>query len=321
MKKITSINWNRVEDELDSEVWHRLVGNFWIDTKIPLSNDLKSWSTLSEGEKLATRKVFAGLTMLDTIQSTIGAPKMMESARTQHEEAVFANITFMEAVHAKSYSSIFSTLCSTEEIDEIFRWAEEDELLQLKGNIIIDTYLQADEGVEKELLAKAASVLLESFLFYSGFYLPFWFSSRGKLTNTADIIRLILRDEGVHGFYIGYKFQQTFQELDPQKQSYIEETVLNLALRLYNLECRYAEQLYDEIGWTENVKVYLRYNMNKALQNLGFEQMFPDNQTRVEAAIMASMTVDGDEVHDFFSGSGSTYVIGDHEETTDEDWL
>lgn len=320
MKKVTSINWNRVEDELDAEVWHRLVGNFWIDTKIPLSNDLKSWSTLTEAEKLAAKKVFAGLTMLDTIQSTIGAPKMMESARTQHEEAVFANITFMEAVHAKSYSSIFSTLCSTEEINEIFRWAEEDELLQLKANIILDAYEQADEGVEKELIAKAASVMLESFLFYSGFYLPFWFSSRGKLTNTADIIRLILRDEGVHGFYIGYKFQKGMDDLPEDLQAKVEETVQNLALRLYNIESRYAEQLYDDIGWTENVKVYLRYNMNKALQNLGMIQMFPDNQTRVEAAILASMTVDSDETHDFFSGSGSSYVIGDVEETTDDDW-
>lgn len=321
MKKISAVNWNKVEDQLDLEVWYRLTGNYWIDTKIPISNDLKSWGTLTEDEKLATRKVFAGLATLDTIQSVVGAPTIMKSAKTPHEEAVFANIAFMEAVHAKSYSSIFSTLCSTEEIEEIFRWAEEDELLQAKTNIILDAYEQAHDGLEKELMAKAASVLLESFLFYSGFYLPFWFSSRGKLTNTADIIRLILRDEGVHGFYIGYKFQQGFDELSSEKQGYIEDTVLNLALRLYNLESRYAEQLYDAIGWTENVKVYLRYNMNKALQNLGFEQMFPDNQTRVEAAIMASMTVDADEVHDFFSGSGSSYVIGDVEETTDDDWL
>lgn len=320
MRKIIPTNWNQIEDELDLEVWHRLNGNFWLPEKIPLSNDLKSWSTLSEAEKLAARKVFAGLALLDTVQGTIGAPVIARHSRTPHEEAVMYQIAWMENVHAKSYSSIFSTLCSTEEINEIFRWAEEDELLQLKGNIILDAYEQADEGLEKELIAKAASVMLESFLFYSGFYLPFWFSSRGKLTNTADIIRLILRDEGVHGFYIGYKFQKGMDDLPEDLQAKVEETVQNLALRLYNIESRYAEQLYDDIGWTENVKVYLRYNMNKALQNLGMVQMFPDSQTRVEAAILASMTVDSDETHDFFSGSGSSYVIGDVEETTDDDW-
>lgn len=28
------------------------------------------------------------------------------------------------------------------------------------------------------------------------------------MTNTADLIRLIIRDEAVHGYYIGYKFQK-----------------------------------------------------------------------------------------------------------------
>ena len=42
----------------------------------------------------------------------------------------------------------------------------------------------------------------ESFLFYSGFYAPMYWSSHAKLTNTADLIRLIIRDEAVHGYYI-----------------------------------------------------------------------------------------------------------------------
>ena len=320
LKKIKATNWNRIEDPLDLEVWHRLNGNFWLPEKVPLSNDLKAWSNLTDAEKLATRKVFAKLTLLDTVQGTVGAPTIAKASLTPHEEATMYQIAYMEGVHAKSYSSIFSTLCSTEEIDEIFRWVEEDEIVQTQANIILDAYHHAEEGPKKELLAKAASVLLESFLFYSGFYLPFWFSSRGKLTNTADIIRLILRDEGVHGFYIGYKYQQGVKNLSEEDRHYLEDVVSNLALHLYKLEARYAEQVYDEIGWTENVKVYLRYNMNKALQNLGYDQMFPDNQTRVEASILSSMTIDANENHDFFSGSGSSYVIGETEDTTDDDW-
>ena len=57
-------------------------------------------------------------------------------------------------------------------------------------------------------------MFLESFLFYSGFYLPMYWSSRAKLTNTADLIRLIIRDEAVHGYYIGYKFQKGLEKVD-----------------------------------------------------------------------------------------------------------
>src|SRR5699024_6712511 len=104
----------------------------------------------------------------------VGAISMIPDATTQHEEAVFTNISFMESVHAKSYSSIFSTLCSTEEIDEAFRWVEESDVLQRKAGIINRNYVdKLEDHNEDAAYRKAASVMLESFMFYSGFYLPF----------------------------------------------------------------------------------------------------------------------------------------------------
>lgn len=41
-------------------------------------------------------------------------------------------MAFMESVHAKSYSSIFSTLCSTKQIDDAFDWSEQNPYLQRK---------------------------------------------------------------------------------------------------------------------------------------------------------------------------------------------
>lgn len=53
---------------------------------------------------------------------------------------MYTNIAFMESVHAKSYSSIFSTLCSTKEIDAAFDWSERNEFLQKKAEIVLDYY-------------------------------------------------------------------------------------------------------------------------------------------------------------------------------------
>lgn len=325
---IKAVNWNDIENPIDLEVWNRLTSNFWLPEKIPLSNDISSWKTLTDAEKEATRKVFGGLTMLDTMQSNLGAPVMMQQAKNLHEEAVFANITFMEAVHAKSYSNIFSTLCSSEEIREIFHWTETNELLQNKGKIVehyYDLALKTQEaGLDlanlREIMSKGVSVFLESFLFYSGFYLPLKFSSTSKLTNTADIIRLIMRDEGVHGYYIGQKFQRVLSEFPKSSQEIVKNNLREIFNLLYEIELRYTEEIYDGLGWTEHVKTFLRYNGNKAMDNLGLERPFPESQTRVEAAILASMAIDANETHDFFSGSGSSYVIGKAEETVDDDW-
>lgn len=558
------INWNRIEDPKDLEVWNRLINNFWIPEKIPLSNDIPSWNTLTDEEKLTTVRVFAGLTLLDTIQAKVGAISLIPDAITPHEAAVYSDISLMEALHAKSYSSIFSTLISTSEIDEAFRWSKENEHLQRKARIILSYYHGNDP--EKK---KIASTLLESFLFYSGFFMPFWWASKAKLTNTADIIRLILRDEAltgdhelltpfgwvnisevdenttvaqynkedgsiefvkpvkvshhhedrtwlfessdgkvrqsvsphhrmyverdgnpvvieadnltnsalsdvsfrlsgtkvdsgsgfvftdysadevelvkglfrdldslslsglngaltylesvlgreittrgsttnvstkhkstvdwiqaacallgytasyrienddaeseiyrvrisrnpchsscsgssvtrtdngpaevycvqvpstflvtrnqgsvtitgncVHGYYIGYKFQIAYNNSTPERQKELYDFTVNMVHDLMENEIKYTESLYDGLGLTEYVKPYLKYNANKALNNLGFEGIYSPDESQPPMQILASLNPAGEENTDFFSGV-PTYVMGDVESTTDEDW-
>lgn len=310
-----AINWNRIEDPKDKEVWDRLVNNFWLPEKIAVSNDLPSWASMSPAEKLLTTRVFTGLTLLDTVQGREGAPSIAKDAITPHEGAVFNNIAFMEDVHAKSYSTVFSTLCSMKEIDDAFEWSEQNEHLQKKAAMVIGHY----DG-DCPLKRKIASVFLESFLFYSGFYLPLRLSSRAKLTNTADIIRLIIRDEAVHGFYIGYKFQKGLALLDEEQRIEIKNFAYDFLMDLYDVESEYTASLYDEIGWTSEVKAFLHYNANKALMNLGFDPIFPADICKVDHAILAALSPGGDENHDFFSGSGSSYVIGKVVNTVDDDW-
>ncbi|WP_248240621.1 class 1b ribonucleoside-diphosphate reductase subunit beta [Microbacterium kunmingense] len=315
LNRVQAINWNRIQDDKDLEVWNRLVNNFWLPEKVPLSNDIQSWNTLTPQEQTLTMRVFTGLTLLDTIQGTVGAVSLIPDAITPHEEAVYTNIAFMESVHAKSYSSIFSTLCSTPEIDDAFRWSVENENLQKKARIVMD-YYRGDEPLKR----KVASTLLESFLFYSGFYLPLYWSSKAKLTNTADIIRLIIRDEAVHGYYIGYKFQRGLELLDDAARQDIKDYAFSLLYELYDNEIQYTQDLYDEVGLTEDVKKFLHYNANKALMNLGYEAMFPATVTDVNPAILSALSPNADENHDFFSGSGSSYVIGKAVATEDDDW-
>lgn len=314
-KLVRPINWNKIEDETDLTVWNRLTANFWVPERIPLANDVQSWATLTEDEKTLTKRVFTGLTLLDTIQGTVGAVSLIPDARTPHEEAVYTNIAFMESVHAKSYSSVFSTLCSTEEIDDAFRWSEENEQLQTKAQMILDRY-DGDDPLKR----KIASTLLESFLFYSGFYLPLHWSSKAKLTNTADLIRLIIRDEAVHGYYIGYKFQLAFNELTPEDQEHYRIFTYDFLLDLYDNEVDYTHELYDAVGLAEDVKKFLNYNANKALMNLGFDPVFPKEVTDFNPAILTALSSNADENHDFFSGSGSSYTIAKSEVTQDEDW-
>ncbi|SJM50136.1 class 1b ribonucleoside-diphosphate reductase subunit beta [Gulosibacter sp. 10] len=313
--RLRPVNWNRVEDEKDLEVWNRLTANFWLPEKVPLSNDLAAWQQLRAEERTLTMRVFTGLTMLDTVQATVGEICQIQDARTEHEEAVYTNIAFMQSVHARSYSSVFSTLTSTPEIDDAYRWAVENDLLQERAKRVLQHYYGEDP-----LKRKVSSTLLSSLLLYAGFYLPLHFSVHATLTNTADMIRLILRDKAVHGYYSGYKYQRGLEGCSAERREEMREFTFALLEELYALELAYSGELYRPLGLMDDVAVFVRYNANKALMNLGYPSRFPADQTEVNPEILAALAPGADENHDFFSGSGSSYVIGKAEDTADGDW-
>ncbi|MGP5261375.1 class 1b ribonucleoside-diphosphate reductase subunit beta [Brachybacterium paraconglomeratum] len=308
------INWNRVSDEKDLEIWNRLTANFWLPEKVPLSNDHQAWQALAPHERTLTMRVFTGLTMLDTVQATVGEICQIQDARTEHEEAVYTNIAFMQSVHARSYSSVFSTLTSTREIDEAYRWAIGNDLLQARCKKVLQYYYGPDP-----LKRKVSSTLLSSLLLYAGFYLPLHFSVHATLTNTADMIRLILRDKAVHGYYSGYKYQRGL-EAYPNRRDEMKEFTYTLLEELYDLELDYSGELYEPLGLMGDVAAFVRYNANKSLMNLGYPARFTADETSVSPEILAALAPSADENHDFFSGSGSSYIIGKAEHTNDDDW-
>lgn len=93
-----------------------------------------------------------------------------------------------------------------------------------------------------------------------------------------------------------------------------------MLLELYDNELQYTDELYAETPWADDVKAFLCYNANKALMNLDYEPLFPAEMAEVNPAILAALSPNADENHDFFSGSGSSYVMGKAVETEDEDW-
>lgn len=58
LSRISAINWNKISDDKDLEVWNRLTSNFWLPEKVPLSNDIPAWQTLSVVEQQLTMRVF-----------------------------------------------------------------------------------------------------------------------------------------------------------------------------------------------------------------------------------------------------------------------
>jgi ribonucleoside-diphosphate reductase beta chain len=296
------------------------VSQFWVPEAVALAPaDVKSWGTLTPDEKQLVLHVFTGLTMLDTVQGRFGANALKNDATTLFEEAIYDNIAFMEQIHARSYSRIFSTLASTPEINQAFRWSSENEYLRKKVEIVMKYYRAHTSDPVERSKKKIVSVFLESFLFYSGFYLPIFFAGQSKLVNTSSMIRLIMRDEAVHGYYIGAKFQETYRTLDASQQIEVTEWAYDILDELYENEVRYTQDLYDGVALTEEVKQFLRYNANRALANLGFDPLYAKEQ--LNPVILNGMDLT-QEAADFFSTKVTDYSVSTqaNAELEEEDW-
>lgn len=312
-----AVNWNREEDGFTQAFWEQNVKQFWLPEEISVSKDIKVWNELSDEEKELYKKVLGGLTLLDTKQGNNGIPSMMSLTENLQRKAVLSFMGTMEEIHAKSYSSIFMTLLSNSEIDELFEWIETEPTLQRKADLVLAQYENTTN--QKDLyLSMVTSVFLESFLFYSGFFYPLYLSGQGKMVASGEIISLILRDESLHGKYIGLLAQEIYDEIDEIDKKKLEEKMYSILDSLMENEIEYTNVIYKESRLEKEVVNFLKYNANRALENLGFEKLYTVDA--INPIVLNGLSTET-KTHDFFSTKGNGYQKGVYEELEDEDFI
>lgn len=312
-----AVNWNKEDDGFTQAFWDQNVKQFWLPEEISVSKDLKTWSDLKENEKELYKKVLAGLTLLDTKQGNNGVPSMMSLTDNLQRKAVLSFMGTMEEIHAKSYSSIFMTLLTTTQIDELFDWIESEPTLQRKADLILAQYENTTD--QRSLyLSMVTSVFLESFLFYSGFFYPLYLAGQGKMVASGEIISLILRDESLHGKYIGLLAQEIYDTFNEDEKFKLKVKMYEIFEALMENEINYTKKIYEGSGLIDEVITFLQYNANRALENLGFEDYYKVDE--INPIVLNGLSTET-KSHDFFSTKGNGYQKGIYEELEDEDFI
>lgn len=315
----TAANYAEADDNFTQQFLNQNQSQFWLPEEISLTPDLLSWKKRSEAEQTAYIRALAGLTLLDTEQGNVGMIRIANAVDGHQRKAL---LTFMAAVensiHARSYSNIFITLADSLTIKQTFKWLEEHPQLQKKASLITKYYEAIDKDDELSIYkALVASVYLESFLFYSGFYYPLYFYGQGELMQCGEIINLIIRDESIHGVYVGLLAQEIYNKQPREKQDELHLWAIDLLNELYAIECEYTADLYDSVELTHDVKNFVKYNANKALANLGFDSFFAHD--RVNPIVLNGLNTKT-KSHDFFSMKGNGYKKATVEPVCDEDF-
>ncbi len=173
---------------------------------------------------------------------------------------------------------------------------------------------------ETTLKRKLQASFLKEFLYYTNFFTPLWYRGNNKLANLSEVIKLVIRDESVHGTYLGYKFQLGYNELSATEQKTFKKWMDELLDDLLENEFAFTEEVYAPIGLAEDVKQFVHYNANKALQNMGFESRFPNAEIKdINPIVMNGISTETAN-HDFFSQVGAGYLMGNAEAMSSGDY-
>ena len=316
-KTYQAINWNAPTNKFYDTIYRKQAELFWLAEEIPVSDDKSTWATMDEKTKTAYKRILAGLTLLDTEQ-TAGVVKIGNGAKDLFITSVLTLFAGFETIHARSYSTIFQTLCTTEEIDELFDWVEQTRELQDKVHHIVSRY-QSIKDEYSLFRSYVGALALEGVLFYSGFFLPLYLAGQGKMVNSGEIISLIMRDEKLHTVFVGKCAKNLLEGFDADiKEHLIKETKLFFK-QVVNAEMEYAKVIYDELGLTDEVRTYVEFNCNYALSCLDLPALFETTEADVNPIVMNGYSIETKN-HDFFSTKGNGYAKAKVEPLTDEDF-
>ena len=303
--------WNRIKYNWSNEIYRTMLNNFWIPEEIALTEDVKQFAYLTEGERNAFDKIISFLNFLDSIQSE-NLPNLSRYI-TAAEVASLLNIqAFQEEIHAQSYSYILDTVTNPITRDKIYDMWREDANLLKRNEFIANIYQKFNEepSIHNFIRSIMANYILEGIYFYSGFSFFYTLARQGKMTATSTIFKYINRDEVVHLVL----FQRIIKELRKENKDLftknLEEELVEMMRTGVQHEIAWGQYVTDNqiLGINnELIEKYIKYLSNFRLKAIGLPELYPEIQEHPMAWIDTFSKINNTKT-DFFEAKVINYT-------------
>ncbi|MEL6412588.1 MAG: ribonucleoside-diphosphate reductase small subunit [Bacteroidota bacterium] len=176
------------------EFYKKAEASFWTAEEIDLSQDLKDWASLNDGEKHFVSHVLAFFAASDGIVNENLAENFV--AEVQYTEAKFfyGFQIAIENIHSEVYSLLIDTYVKdVKERNKLFNAVETLDCVKKKAEWALRWIEKA--SFAERLIAFAA---VEGIFFSGSFCSIFWLKKRGLMPGLSFSNELISRDEGLH---------------------------------------------------------------------------------------------------------------------------
>ncbi len=239
------------------EFYKKAEASFWTAEEIDLSQDLRDWANLNDGERHFITHVLAFFAASDGIVNENLAEHFV--AEVQYTEAKFfyGFQIAIENIHSETYSLLIDTYVKDpEEKDKLFNAIETMDCVKKKADWALRWI---DEGSFQERLIAFAAV--EGIFFSGSFCSIFWLKKRGLMPGLTFSNELISRDEGLHCdfaclLYNNHVVNKLPKEtvigiikdaVDIEKEFVTDALPVNLIGMNADLMCQYIEFVADRL--------------------------------------------------------------------------
>jgi ribonucleoside-diphosphate reductase beta chain len=268
------IQLNEVKYPWAIRLYKQMRENFWIPEKIDLTTDVTNYQELTHQERRAYNGILSYLTFLDSIQ-TCNIPFLKTIITAPEIHLCMAEQLSQEALHNNSYQVIIDAIIPIENRNQVYELWREDAVLSNRCNFIATFYQQYidDPSPANYFISLLANYLLEGLYFYNGFTFFYNLAMRQLMPGTADMFKLINKDELSH--------VRLYQEIIPEAM----QTFPHDLDQIYDM---FDTAVQHERTWTDHIigdeilginkastQEYTQYLANIRLRAIGLNNLYP----------------------------------------------
>jgi len=195
------------------EYYKKAEASFWTAEEIDLSQDLKDWANLSDGERHFVSHVLAFFAASDGIVNENLAENFVSEVQYTEAKFFYGFQIAIENIHSETYSLLIDTyIKDNKEKDMLFNAIDTMPFVKKKAEWALRWI---DKGSFAERLIAFAAV--EGIFFSGSFCSIFWLKKRGLMPGLTFSNELISRDEGLHCDFACLLYNNHLvNKLDPQ---------------------------------------------------------------------------------------------------------
>ena len=194
------------------EMYKKHEASFWTAEEIDLSQDMKDWEGLTDGERHFVSHVLAFFAASDGIVNENLAVNFLSEVQYAEAKCFYGFQIMMENIHSETYSLLIDTyIKNPTEKDRMLRAIETIPCVQKKAEWALK-WISSPNFAER-IIAFAA---VEGIFFSGSFCSIFWLKKRGLMPGLSFSNELISRDEGLHCDFACLLYESHIQNKLPE---------------------------------------------------------------------------------------------------------